>query len=768
MMKEMFLKNANNGSFALHSPETPRHWVNYLWSKSGYCAQFNQIGSGKSYFIDDKANMCAINPENAKYIYLRNDESGEYWLACGGSGANSLDQYCCEHNKNFTKISSTKNNITFECTYTVPIDGSNEIWDIHLTNHAQTSCKLSVFVLTSFALEGFAYPRYYEMYRSATTSFEKNLNGVFCETKHPFAPHKKYNGYIASTQPVFGFDGNLATFLGSENIVTRADDSQAGQYICPRVVVQNRDCTNSCATNFMLGGVLQHKIELSAQSKWHTTVSLGVSDCLEDACYEMEKLQNPNTLIQTMHDSDAYYQSLYQNLTLDIPDERLNFIYQHWLNKQVDFCIVGKKGVRDNLQISAALLNYRTEKACAEILEVLRHQFSDGHAVLTWYPYDDTRYSDQPFWIGWAVCRLIKETGDLSLLQTMVPYQDHGEGSVLEHVEKGIERLYQDRGKHGLCRIFFADWNDALNITTDEQAESVMLSAQFALLLQEMRTLYQCMGDNANAENCQTWYREIAQAINDNAWDGQWYIRATCQDRPIGSQNSEGSKIYLNAQTWAVLANVVPKDRLPLVLDSIQTMEHPFGYPLNIPAYPNYNADVGRMSGMLPGLYENGGVYCHATGFKIMMDCMLGRGDDALRALQKIAPDSEQNPSLCSGAEPYVFTNCFSIHQNYYGKSYQSWTTGTSAWCLMAMYEGILGLQAQYEGLSIAPAFPSTWEYAQASRVFRGCHYHIEYENPQKKCSSLCTITVDGVLIDGNILPLFHDEQVHAIKVTML
>lgn len=123
-------------------------------------------------------------------------------------------------------------------------------------------------------------------------------------------------------------------------------------------------------------------------------------------------------------------------------------------------------------------MNYRQEKAKEEILECLRHQFQDGHGVLTWYPYDDTRYSDQPFWIIWAVCELIKETGDLSILDTEIEWQDGGKASVLEHVKAAVNRLILDKGEHGLVKIYFADWNDALNITDDQEAESVMLSHQ--------------------------------------------------------------------------------------------------------------------------------------------------------------------------------------------------------------------------------------------------------------------------------------------------
>ena len=132
--------------------------------------------------------------------------------------------------------------------------------------------------------------------------------------------------------------------------------------------------------------------------------------------------------------------------------------------------------------------------------------------------------------------------------------------------------------------------------------------------------------------------------------------------------------------------------------------------------YTSYSPNTGRMSGMLPGLFENGGVYCHASAFKILADCKSGRAAQAIRTLKKIMPDSELNPSAQSGAEPYVFTNCYATHPKYYGKSYQSWTTGTSAWTLMGLYEGILGIKRDYDGLRLAPCFPASWPSAEVTR----------------------------------------------------
>jgi cellobiose phosphorylase len=239
-------------------------------------------------------------------------------------------------------------------------------------------------------------------------------------------------------------------------------------------------------------------------------------------------------------------------------------------------------------------------------------------------------------------------------------------------------------------------------------------------------------------------------------------MRALAKTENVGSCASGGSKIYLNAQTWAVLGDVPDQEKLPKVLKAIDGMERVFGFPLNDPPYAGFDPMVGRMSGMLPGLFENGGVYCHASAFKILADCKTGRSDEALRTLKKIMPDSEKNPSSQSGAEPYVFTNCYSTHPKYFGRSYQSWTTGTSAWCMMGLCEGLLGVQRDFDGLRIQPCLPSDWEQAEMTRRFRGADYRIILRRGKNK-----QITADGRLMNGSVLPDFRDGKEHVIEVTV-
>ncbi len=787
-MSRLYSFSEDSNTCRITDPRTPRYWYNYLWSSKGYCAQISQVGHGKSEYIDEKANVCRVNNRSARYVYFRDEESGVCWNPGLAPLMEPVEDYLCEHSIGYTRISSVKDGIAGSVRYHVPADATHEVWTIRLENRTDRARQLSVFSAASFDLDGFRYPRYYEMYRAMTTECRPDLRGVYCGSRHPFAPHGRYNAFLVSAEEPYACDGELSAFCGSLSTLTEADTSATALFQRPDTVLLGKDCENRGSALFILGGVLQHKVTLLPGERKTLHILLGVSES-DDEVKELLQTYGAEDAtaverVQAAFDQEAAaaeqaYYDRYATLRLHTPDKLINDRLNLWVQKQVDFCIVGKKGVRDNLQIAVALLNYRPKKAREEILECLRHQFAAGHAVLTWYPYDDTRYSDQPFWILWAVCELIKETGDFGILFREIEWQDGGSAMVLEHMKAAVRCLEENQGVHGLPKILYADWNDALNITTDPEAESVMLAEQYCLALREFANLLDAYvgtvrkkdTDPVNTENgaaaaeaedgaaaaetekgaaykktegCASCFdieglenyskylrqrrKAQAEAINRYAWDGAWYKRALSEKGDIGSSACRDGKIYVNAQTWALLADIVPADRKPVLLKSMEAMEQDFGYPICDPPYAGYDPSVGRMSGMLPGLFENGAVYCHATAFKVLMDAKDGRGDDAVRTFKKIVPDSPCNPSARSGAEPYVFTNCYASHPGYYGRSYGSWTTGTSAWCLRGIVEGVLGVRRDYDGLHLCPSLPGDWEEAAVERTFRGTRFSIRME----------------------------------------
>ena len=215
-------KSAENGLYEftpdgngcqIYHAETPRYWYNYLWNEERYCAQISQVGHGRSYYLSEKADMCMINRDDARYVYLRDDADGTCWNIGKGPLNTEVEDYCCTHSIGHTQICSKKNGIEGSWRIFVPKKGFHEVWTLKLRNTAEQEKRLSMFSAVSFYLEGFSYPRYYEMYRCMKTEFKRELNGIYCDSAHPFAPHELYHGFLASSEPVYAWDGDLTKFL---------------------------------------------------------------------------------------------------------------------------------------------------------------------------------------------------------------------------------------------------------------------------------------------------------------------------------------------------------------------------------------------------------------------------------------------------------------------------------------------------------------------------------------------------------------------------
>ena len=751
-MNEKYRFDNLNGKFTIDNPNTGKYWYNHLWNSDGYHMSVSHTGHGMSRYIDDTAKQVVLNLNEERYLYIRDEKSFKYWNIGISPSLNEVKDYRCEHGQGFTKISSNYDGIESSILFVVPKKGTNELWKVAIKNNSGVTRKLSVFPLLCFDLGGYEMPGYYETGITTETVFVEKMNGILCLSKNPFQPHERCSGFLASSEKVAYYDGWLEKFIGT-----------IGSYTKPHVLENKGNCTNSAVTVRKRGAVLQNIIELAPGEERCIYYVAGFSTDVKTAIAECE-----NALIKAEDVCKSAEQigiNKFGTLRTTTPNTRINNIMNFWVQKQVSFCMIGKKAVRDNAQIAMAMLNFNSELAEKTLYECLNHQYSDGHAALTWSPFLDPRvYSDQPMWLILAVCELIKETGDVDFLDKVIPYLDQGKDTVLEHLKCGVKWFCADEniGPNGFPKIHYADWNDALNID-DENGESIFMAMGVCLALEEFAKLSLHINDREYADNLLEIKDKLAKIINEKAWNGDYYVRAICKYGIIGDKtNEDGGKIYVNPQSWAILADVVPDDRKSKVFNAIDSMENEYGIPLCSPPYTKYSPVVGRMSGMLPGVYENGGIYNHACGFKIMADCKEGRNINAINSLLKMIPDGDENPSSITTSEPYVFTNCYLMHPSVKLIVGSSWQTGTSAWALRAYYEGILGLTRSYKGLIINPVLPNEWKEVSVTRKYRGCNYNIEFTNNRGNAPD---ITVDGEKIEGNLLPLFNDNKIHQVVV---
>jgi cellobiose phosphorylase len=739
------------GTFHISDPQTGKDWYNQLWNKDGYHMSVSHTGHGLSRYVNEDAKNVFLVQEEQRYFYIRDEDDKDFWNIGIGPTMVPVENYHCEHGLEYSKISSEHKGLKASWMFTIPETGTCEIWKVTVENNNTSKKTISLFPYIKFDLAGYSQPFYYNPDTTTETLFVEELNGIIDWSKNPFQPHSHCSGYLAASEKVSYYDGWLEKFNGLGNCAR------------PDVLVNGKNCTNSQITVRERGAVLQNIVELDAGEVKEIYYIAGFSDNPETAVSECrEALKTAESFCSTVIERGI---KRFGTLRVETPDARINNIMNFWAQKQVEFCGIGKKAVRDNAQITMGVLNFNTELAEKSMIECLAHQFADGHAMLLWSPWlVEDLYSDPPMWLILSVCEVIKETGNIGFLDLEVPFYDEGSAPVYEHLKRAVNWLINSTGPNGLQRIHYADWNDALNIP-DENAESVFMAMGVSWALNELIALAETVGDIEFMKVLIPKREELVTTINKIAWNGDYYIRALSKFGNIGDKDSPvGGNIYINPQTWSILGDVVPEEYLEKLFASIDSMETDYGIPLCKPAYEHYYDVVGRMSGMLPGVYENGGIYHHACGFKIMADCKVGRKEKALQSLRKMIPDGEHTPSSVTTTEPYVFTNCYLLHKSAHLVVGFSWQTGASAWALRGFYEGILGLRRTYAGLEVVPALSDEWTHVTAQRTFRGCTYLLEYHNYG---GSTVVLTVDGEKIQGNVLPLFADNQVHKVKVEL-
>ena len=276
--KKPYTFSEDGNSCIITETRTPRYWYNYLWNENHYCAQISQTGHGRSYYLSEKADMCMMNQDDARYIYLRDEKSKECWNIGEGPLNTEVENYQCVHSIGSSRIQSSYQNIASSWRLFVPEDGYQEVWTLKIKNTGERQRHLSIFSAVSFYLEGFSYPRYYEMYRCMETDYDEKLKGVYCRSAHPFAPHKRYNAFLAASEPAYAYDGNLEAFCGTTSTITRLDASASALFQRPDIVVKGKDCTNSKAALFILGGVLQHKIVLQPGEEKELTAKYVITE----------------------------------------------------------------------------------------------------------------------------------------------------------------------------------------------------------------------------------------------------------------------------------------------------------------------------------------------------------------------------------------------------------------------------------------------------------------------------------------------------------
>lgn len=376
--------------------------------------------------------------------------------------------------------------------------------------------------------------------------------------------------------------------------------------------------------------------------------------------------------------------------------------------------------------------------------------------------------TDDLLWLAFVIASYTRETGDFAILADEAPYLDDPRPRPLaDHVARAFDRAFLRTGPRGLPFIGAGDWNDGLSaLGLEERGESVWLAMFLAGLLADWAEIHRRRGEGERAEELGRRRAALARAINEHAWDGAWYRRATRDDgRWIGTAAERVGRIFLNPQTWAILADVAPPERAAACLAAIRAhLVTPAGALLLAPAYDRPDETIGYITRYGPGLRENGGVYTHAATWAIAAAAKAGDGELVGRLLAAIDP-SKKDPDAYA-AEPYVLPgNVDGPDSPLHGRGGWTWYTGSAAWLPRVVSEWVLGVRPTWEGLRFAPCLPPAWERAAMRRPYRGATLEVEIERRPGLAPGERVVEIDGRPHAGTTLRAVTAGATHRVLV---
>ena len=453
-------------------------------------------------------------------------------------------------------------------------------------------------------------------------------------------------------------------------------------------------------------------------------------------------------------------------------------------------------GFRDSNQDLIGFVHQIPERARERIFDIASTQFEDGSCYHQYQPLTKKGnsaiggdFNDDPLWLILSTTAYIKETGDFSLLDEMVPFDNDASRAKphFDHLKASFYHVVNNLGPNKLPLIGRADWNDCLNLncfssdpnesfqTTGNKkgdtAESVMIAGLFVVYGKEFIELCRYIGKNAEADEAQLHVDQMIEAVKAKGWDGDWYLRAyDYYGKKIGSNESEEGKIFVESQGWCTMAEIGKEEGMvEKALDSVKEhLDCEYGVVLNYPAYTKYHIEYGEISTYPAGYKENGGIFCHNNPWIMIGETMIGRGDRAYEYYKKIAPSFLEDISELHKVEPYVYCQMIAGKEAFKpGEAKNSWLSGTASWNFYAITQYILGVRPQYNGLKVDPCIPKDWDGFKMQRKFRGATYLLDIKNPDHVSKGVKKISVNGEKLNSELIPLLAKGKIHQVEIIM-
>ena len=788
-----------NREYVITRPDTPLPWINYLGCQA-YFGIISNTAGGYSFYRDARLRRITRYRYNnvpfdlgGRYIYVRDDETGDYWSPSWQPTHSDLEQYTCRHGMGYSTIGSKRRGISASTRYFVPLDENLEIWQFTLSNERQTPAALSVFSAIEFCLWDA---------QDDSTNFQRNFSigeveiedGVIYH-KTEYRERRDHFAWFACSAELAGFDTQRDVFLGP----TRGWDRPAA--------VERGESFDSVAHGWAPIGSHHVRLVLQPGETRQILFVLGYHENPKDEKFDPPESQIvnkktvkpviaryliPANVDEAFQKLRTYWDGLLDICQVTTPDIHTDRMVNVWnayqcmatfnMSRSASFYESGigrGLGFRDSNQDLLGFVHMVPERARERILDLAATQLPSGGAYHQYQPLTKKgnndvggNFNDDPHWLIVGVGAYLKETGDWSILDEPVQYdnQPGSEQPLYDHLQRSFRYTLDRLGPHSLPLIGRADWNDCLNLncfsdtpgqsfqtTTNKEgkvAESVFIGGLFVLAAKELAAIARHSGHADEAAGYLAEGAHMEETVRRHGWDGEWFLRAYDDfGNKVGSKECAEGKIFIEPQGFCILAGIGLEDGLARrALESVRKyLATPHGIVLQQPAYSRYYLHLGEISSYPPGYKENAGIFCHNNPWVIIAEAMAGNGDGAHDYYSRINPSAREAISDVHRCEPYVYAQMIAGRDApTHGEAKNSWLTGTAAWNYYAIVQFILGIRPAYDGLQIAPAIPERWTGFRAVRRFRGVTYQITVR--RAGTGNAVKLMVDGQAVDGDVV----------------
>lgn len=786
--------------YVIDRVDLPVSWTNYLGVKD-LCVVVNHTAGGYMFYQSPEYHRVTRFRGNAvpmdrpgHYVYLRDAEDGDYWSISWQPVGKPLDQakYTCRHGMSYTTYECDYKGIKASQTLMVPMDDAVELWDVRLKNTTDKERRISVFSYCEFSFhhimidnQNFQMSLY-----CAGSSYDENI------IEYDLFYEEFGYQYFTSNVTPDGFECLRDSFLGAY----RTEDNP--------IAVEHGTCSGSHELGNNHCGSLQKDLVLAPGEEVRLIFMLGEGN-REAGKKIREKYSDMANVDAAYAQLKDYWENKFAQLQIKTPNEGMNTLINTWnlyqaevnimFSRFASFIEVGGRtglGYRDTAQDAMTIPHSNPEKCRQRIVELLRGLTTKGYGLHLfspeWFDPDAKKEKKKPFksptviptvnakdivhgledacsddalWLVPSIIEYIKETGETGFADETVTYADGGEGTVYEHMKRILDFSAEQVGATGICKGLRADWNDCLNLGG---GESAMVSFLHYWAICHFLQLAEYLGRTEDVEKYQAMRERVGNVCNRELWDKEWFIRGiTKNGKKIGTSEDAEGKVHLESNAWAVLSGAADVEKGKRAMDSVDKyLFTPYGILLNAPSYTVPDDDIGFVTRVYPGLKENGSIFSHPNPWAWAAECVLGRGDRAMKFYNALCPYYQNNMIEIRQSEPYSYCQ-FVVGRDHtaFGRARHPFMTGSGGWAYFSATRYMLGIRPDFEHLTIDPCIPADWREFSAVRRWRGAEYDIHVENPDGVMKGVQELYVDGEKVER--IPVMAQGSRHDVRVVM-